>query len=135
MQEYRIVNHEFGYFCHNSLEFMHLHIDTTTDRNKLVLTWPSGKEKVLSWQIKHGSTEGLLNQIDKFLKQNKIDLKDLQRISANSGPGSFVGTRVGVSVANTLSWSFGIPDYPIMPVYGRPPNITRGTKDKVLTSE
>jgi len=51
----------------------------------------------------------LLPLIEKILKQEKIDFKDLREIAVETGPGSFVGLRVGVSVANALGYSLKIP--------------------------
>lgn len=47
--------------------------------------------------------------IDEILKKHKIELKDLNSIEVNTGPGSFTGLRVGISVANSLSFVLNIP--------------------------
>lgn len=47
--------------------------------------------------------------IDKILKKNGLQVKDLTDIEVNLGPGSFTGVRVGVSVANALGFSLKIP--------------------------
>ncbi|MCL5435389.1 MAG: tRNA (adenosine(37)-N6)-threonylcarbamoyltransferase complex dimerization subunit type 1 TsaB [Patescibacteria group bacterium] len=47
--------------------------------------------------------------IDKILKKNGLQVKDLTEIEVNLGPGSFTGARVGVSVANALGFSLKIP--------------------------
>ena len=36
-------------------------------------------------------------------------IKDISEIEVNTGPGSFTGLRVGVSIANALGWALGIP--------------------------
>lgn len=51
----------------------------------------------------------LLPLIEKILKQNSLDYKDLKGIEVSTGPGSFTGLRVGVSVANALGYSLEIP--------------------------
>ncbi len=51
----------------------------------------------------------LLPLIEKILEQEKLDFKDLKGIEVETGPGSFVGLRVGVSMANTLGFALGIP--------------------------
>lgn len=51
----------------------------------------------------------LLPLIEKILKQNSLDYRDLKGIEVTTGPGSFTGLRVGVSVANSLGYSLGIP--------------------------
>lgn len=47
--------------------------------------------------------------LQKFLKQNKIALKDISKIIVCSGPGSFTGIRVGVSLAQALGYALQIP--------------------------
>lgn len=62
----------------------------------------------LSEENEYGS-QVLLPLIEKLLKSQKIDFKDLKGIEVETGPGSFTGLRVGVSVANALGFSLGIP--------------------------
>ena len=47
--------------------------------------------------------------IEKLVKDAGLTLKDIERIAATTGPGGFMSQRVGLSVANTLSWSLKIP--------------------------
>ena len=51
----------------------------------------------------------LLPLIEKILKKNKVNFKDLKEIEVETGPGSFTGLRVGVAVANSLGFALGIP--------------------------
>lgn len=51
----------------------------------------------------------LLPLIEKILKKNKLKFSDLKEIEVKTGPGSFTGIRVGVSVANALAFSLKIP--------------------------
>ncbi len=51
----------------------------------------------------------LLPLIIKILKKNRANIKELTRVEVNTGPGSFTGTRVGVSVANALGFALSIP--------------------------
>ena len=62
----------------------------------------------LSDQNQFGS-QVLLPLIIKLLKKHKLDFKDLKGIEVETGPGSFTGIRVGVSVANALAFSLVIP--------------------------
>lgn len=47
--------------------------------------------------------------IIKLLNEEKIDLKDLNGIEIETGPGSFTGLRVGASVAQALGFALNIP--------------------------
>ncbi len=62
----------------------------------------------LTEENEYGS-QALLPLIFKLLKTEHCNLKTLQGIEVETGPGSFTGLRVGVSVANALGFSLGIP--------------------------
>lgn len=49
-----------------------------------------------------------LDVLQKFLAHHKIELKQLNRIVVCSGPGSFTGIRVGVSLAQALGYALNI---------------------------
>ncbi|MDQ3018498.1 MAG: hypothetical protein M3Q64_01360 [bacterium] len=44
-----------------------------------------------------------------FLKKQKVNFKDITKIIVCSGPGSFTGIRVGVSMAQAMGFALGIP--------------------------
>ena len=62
------------------------------------------------------------------LKEKGAKATDITEIEVNPGPGSFTGSRVGVTIANALSFALGIKvngqEPPIEPIYSSPPNIT-----------
>ena len=60
-----------------------------------------------------GHAEWVLPAIYKLLKRSNKSLKDASDIVVLTGPGSFTGTRVGVTIANTLSWALNIPVFGI----------------------
>lgn len=84
---------------------MLLYIDTRNNRKTIVklskdrLEKPTGPDK----------SQQVLSLINQILKKNKKTLKDLTEIEVETGPGSFTGLRVGVSVANALGWALKIP--------------------------
>ncbi len=47
--------------------------------------------------------------IDEELTRNNLNIKDINKIYVISGPGSFTGTRIAVTVANPLSYALNIP--------------------------
>lgn len=55
------------------------------------------------------SAEDILPVISELLKQNKLSLQNITAILVNVGPGSYTGTRIGITVANTLAWTLDIP--------------------------
>lgn len=51
--------------------------------------------------------------IDELLKDNNITTKDINKIFVVNGPGSFTGTRIGVTVGKVLAYSNDIPAIPV----------------------
>lgn len=62
--------------------------------------------------IKEKSIKGhsliLVPSIDKILKDNNLEPNDLNEIIVISGPGSFTGVRLGITVAKTLAYTLNI---------------------------
>ncbi len=88
---------------------MILHIDTKDRKQVIVSLKDEGQVvKSLSLENEFGS-QVLLPLILELLKTENCNLKTLQGIEVETGPGSFTGLRVGVSVANALGYCLGIP--------------------------
>lgn len=47
--------------------------------------------------------------LEKFLTKSKVKPKDLKKIVACSGPGSFTGIRVGISLAQAMAFALNVP--------------------------
>jgi len=84
---------------------MKLEIDTT-ESDKVSINLDGKKYEA---QKKDRKSQELLKLIDKALKEQDKTPSDLSEISINPGPGSYTGLRVGLSVANTMSWVLRIP--------------------------
>ncbi len=88
---------------------MILYIDTTETKNILVEL--KSKDSKIVAKLNKNQEKGsqvLLPMIVKILQENKLTLKNISGIEVNPGPGSFTGTRVGVSVANALGFALQI---------------------------
>jgi len=83
---------------------MKLFIDTS-DREKIIVGLD---EKRFETPAKKGASQRLLPFIVELLEKEEKKLEDIKEIEVNTGPGSFTGLRVGVSVANALGWALGI---------------------------
>jgi tRNA threonylcarbamoyl adenosine modification protein YeaZ len=84
---------------------MKLFIDSS-DRNKIKVGLD---KKIFETEAKDGASQRLLSFIDKVLKKRGTSFNQITEIEVNTGPGSFTGLRIGVSVAQTLGWALGIP--------------------------
>ncbi len=67
------------------------------------------------------------------LEKEGLKQEDITEVEVNPGPGSFTGTRIGVTMANALGFALKIPvngqTNPIEPVYSSPPSITTKTNN------
>jgi len=104
----------------------------------------------LKWQAHLQLAETLNSKVDEILNKSSISYKDIDGIAVYKGPGSFTGLRIGMSVANALAYSLGIPivslsgdhwlenaikklgrghnDKVSVPEYGAPPRVTKPRK-------
>lgn len=82
----------------------------TKDQKKTSVFLKSNNEIIdsLTTRNEFGS-QILLPLIEKILKKNNLKFEDLKGVEVDTGPGSFTGLRVGVSVANALGFSLDIP--------------------------
>ena len=82
----------------------------TTDRGKIkVGVRIDSKTTFISSSATILKSQATLPLIEKILEKEKIGLKDLDEIEVNTGPGSFTGIRVGISIGNALSYLLKIP--------------------------
>lgn len=102
---------------------MILKIDSTdSEKIKVKLEDISAKIKDLSIPNQKVGSQVLLPSIVKILKKHKKTLRNIKSVEVNTGPGSFTGTRVGVSIANALGFTLDIPvngkkDKMALPIY------------------
>ncbi|MCL5675857.1 MAG: tRNA (adenosine(37)-N6)-threonylcarbamoyltransferase complex dimerization subunit type 1 TsaB [Patescibacteria group bacterium] len=85
-----------------------LYIDTT-DNQKVTVSINHDTKKTLIESAKLLKAQAVLPAIVKLLKKHKLKLKELTGIKVNTGPGSYTGIRVGLSVANALGYALDIP--------------------------
>lgn len=103
---------------------MILYIDSRDSKHTIVKLMDQKSKIIYSQKEERGlGSQVLLPLIVKVLKRNKTTLKDLSAIKVELGPGSFTGTRVGIAIANALSFALGIPvngqSKVVIPVYAK----------------
>lgn len=84
---------------------MILEIDTSN--NKKAIVGLDGERLEVKSGL--GSAQNVLPAIETLLGKKKLSLSDLKEIKVKTGPGSFTGLKVGVTIANTLGYLLGIP--------------------------
>lgn len=84
---------------------MRLYIDTS-DSNKVIIGLD---KKRWEFETKIQKPQKLLSLINQIMEKTGTLINQITEIEVNLGPGSFTGLKVGVSVANALSWALKIP--------------------------
>lgn len=102
------------------------------------------------WQAHRQLAETIHQKIEHVLSEQQLGLGNLGGIVAFQGPGSFTGLRIGITVANSLAMSLGVPivtasgqgwinqglqdlhdgvnEYPALPNYGSEAHVTAPKK-------
>jgi L-threonylcarbamoyladenylate synthase len=92
-----------------AIDLFSLSIDTS-QVNYVKVKLQKGQKIITSTSKKNKpNSQVLLPLIEDILKKNKIKFLDLCAIYVNQGPGSFTGLRVGIAVANSLSFYLKLP--------------------------
>ncbi len=66
--------------------------------------------------------------LKELFEKYSLSEKNISKIDAFKGPGSFTGLKKGVTLANVLNWALGIEADPLafeVPDYGAEPNIQK----------
>jgi tRNA threonylcarbamoyladenosine biosynthesis protein TsaB len=104
----------------------------------------------MKWEAHRKLADTIHLRIQDLLKLSGFEPNQLQGIGVYSGPGSFTGLRIGISVANAMSYGLAIPivgakgqawiktvtkalmsgknDRLVLPIYGSLPHITQPKK-------
>lgn len=90
-----------------------LFLDTSSDN--LIVNLLENDNIIFEKNIKslRNHSTYLVPTIDEAFKSNHLELKDLNKIFVGIGPGSFTGTRIAITVAKTLAYSFKIDLVPV----------------------
>ncbi|PCI62731.1 MAG: tRNA (adenosine(37)-N6)-threonylcarbamoyltransferase complex dimerization subunit type 1 TsaB [Kordiimonadales bacterium] len=86
-----------------------LAIDTSEINCSAALLLADGGSFQCSEAIGRGHAERLLPMIEELLAEAGITYGDIKRIAVTTGPGTFTGLRIGLSVARGLALSLAVP--------------------------
>lgn len=84
---------------------MKLYVDTS-DREKIIVGIDG---KRFETNVQERRSQKILPFIIQAISKNGFKLQDIAEIEVATGPGSFTGLRIGVSIANTLGWVLKVP--------------------------
>lgn len=88
---------------------MLLAIDTATRYASLALYDEMGVISEQTWRSENNHSVELIPAVARMLSQQKLKPQSLTGIAVATGPGSFTGLRIGMSVAKGLCLALGIP--------------------------
>jgi tRNA threonylcarbamoyladenosine biosynthesis protein TsaB len=86
-----------------------LRIDTSDNKKIAVELDDDNEKEKLVEDSTFLKSEAALPVVEKLLNKNKLKIGDIEKVEVNKGPGSFTGLRVGVAIANALSFLLKIP--------------------------
>lgn len=100
-------------------------IDTSSNREIKVGLRIDTKEHIIKETIGRHKAQVVLTLIDKLLTKKRLKITDINGIEIYSSNGSFTGIRVGISIANALSFALKIP---VVGDRTRLPHLTKNDK-------
>ncbi len=136
---------------------MILVINTAHNENIFLGLWDKKWLEKNEWSTGHNLTAEIMDKIAGLYKNTGKTYKDTTGVMVNTGPGSFTGLRIGISIANTMAYSLNIPivglyeienkpefmekelqrlcrkkafEKVVFPEYGKEPNITQSKNRK-----
>lgn len=82
-----------------------------TDKPEAELYLYDDKAKLgeITWQAHRELSNTIHLKIKEILNTSSISLDEIEGIVCFEGPGSFTGLRIGLSVANSLAYSYSVP--------------------------
>lgn len=86
-----------------------LFIDSSNNKEIVIKLELQGKMFSLKHIGDQRSSQMVLPLIDEILKQYDTKIESVSHVFVNTGPGSYTGLRVGIAVANAISFLLNVP--------------------------
>lgn len=86
-----------------------LYIDTSSSYLYTAIVENNKVISSISEEYGHSLSEVALPKIVSMFTNNNLFPKDIDKIIVVSGPGSFTGIRIGITIAKVYAWSLNIP--------------------------
>lgn len=103
---------------------MKLYLDSTDNTQVLIRL---GEKEFIN-KVDSPRNQDVFGFLLSCLEKENLHQEDITEVEVNPGPGSFTGTRIGVTIANALGFALDIPvndqKNPVEPIYSSPPSIT-----------
>jgi len=109
VKPYKILRQGTVFIKNNYYMNKILYINTSSNEKIVVALKTNGSEKKIESLIDKQKAQKILPTIDELLSKCNTKLEELTGIEVTTGPGSFTGLRVGIAVANSLSYTLKIP--------------------------
>ena len=84
-------------------------IDTANNKEIKIGLETDGKKYAVKKKILRNKGQIVLQIIDMILEENKLTIGNIDKVKVNIKYGSFMVIRIGLSVANALSFALKIP--------------------------
>lgn len=91
----------------------YLFIDSATATLVVAIIIDEEIKYIYNEHVDKDMSSNLMPVVAEAFKVSGIKPKDLDKIFAVNGPGSFTGIRVGLTVAKTMAWALDIPVVPV----------------------
>jgi tRNA threonylcarbamoyladenosine biosynthesis protein TsaB len=112
-------------------------LNSSTSTFELVLV--DGEQHVeKSWESGRELAKNLLGFVEESLIEKNVSWDSIEGLGVYKGPGSFTGLRIGLTVANTLAESLGVPIVGVSGEQWQDEALTRlrsGDNDRVVMPE
>jgi L-threonylcarbamoyladenylate synthase len=84
-------------------------IDTADNKRNMVGLKIKGKKYLITQDVSLNRKQTILPMINEILRKHTVKINNVSAIEVNVGPGSYTGLRVGLAIANSLSFALNIP--------------------------